>query len=295
MKILLTGANGYIGSRLLPRLLDAGHQIVALVRDKSRLQSGVESIEADLLDRGSLEKIPKDIEGAYYLVHSMSSSTEKFAEMEERSARNFADALKTTHARQLIYLSGLVNDENLSRHLSSRKRVDEILRDGKVPVTTLMAGIIIGNGSSSFKIMCDLVEKLPFMVAPRWTRNLTQPIAIDDVLDYLVAILDHPHCMGKRFEIGGPDVFSYQDLLLELARIKGLKRWILPVPVLTPRLSSYWLYFITSANFSLARSLVESLKNHAICKENRIREIFPKQLMHFKDAVKKAFGMAPEK
>ncbi len=295
MKILLTGANGYIGTRLLPLLLEKGHEVFALVRSDKRMsipekfEQQVHVIQADLLDAQSLEKIPSDIDAAYYLVHSMSTSTEKFSSLESKSAMHFRDRLSSTKTRQIIYLSGIVNDEELSHHLESRKNVETILRQGKVPVTTLMAGIIIGAGSASFEIIRDLVEKLPIMVAPKWTTNLTQPIAIRDVLDYLILVLDHPACIGKQFEIGGPDVLSYKDLLLEFAHIRGLKRWIITVPVLTPKLSSYWLYFITSASFPLAQSLVESLKNNAICKESNIQRIFPKELLNFEAAVKRSF------
>lgn len=293
MKILLTGATGYIGSQLLPLLIEKGHEVYALVRDSNsfhnRPSKNLHIIQADLLDAPSLEKIPHDIDIAYYLVHSMSSSTNNFAALEATSATNFRDRLSATKAHQIIYLNGIVNEQGLSNHLASRKNVEKILRQGKVPVTTLMAGIIVGAGSASFAIIRDLVEKLPIMVAPMWTKNLTQPIAIYDVLDYLMLVLDNPSCVGKRFEIGGPDILSYKDLLLEYARIRGLKRWIITVPVLTPRLSSYWLYFITSANFPLAQSLVESLKNNAICKENSIQKIFPKQLLDYESAVRRTF------
>lgn len=294
MKILLTGANGYIGNRLLPLLVERGHDVYALVRDKKRLQlspvlaTKIHVIEADLSDEQSLEKIPTDIAAAYYLVHSMSSSTDNFTTVEAQSAIHFRNRLAQTQAHQIIFLSGIVNEENLSHHLASRKNVDTILRQGKVPVTTLMAGVIIGSGSASFEIIRDLVEKLPIMIAPKWTSNLIQPIAIDDVLDFLLLVLDQPACMGEQFEIGGPDILSYKDLLLAFAQARGLKRWIISVPVLTPNLSSYWLYFITSASFPLARSLVESLQNNAICKDNKIKKIFPKKLLDLKTAIQLA-------
>lgn len=297
MKILLTGANGYIGTQLLPLLLQKGYEVYALVRSEKRIQvpdqfkKQVHIIRADLLDEESLEKIPDEIDAAYYLVHSMSTSVEQFTSLEARSAMHFRDRISRTHARQIIYLSGIVNDEQLSHHLASRKNVETILRQGKVPVTTLMAGIIIGSGSASFEIIRDLVEKLPIMIAPKWTKNLTQPIAIRDVLDYLILVLAHPACIGKRFEIGGPDVLSYKELLLAFASIRGLRRWIITVPVLTPKLSSYWLYFITSCSFPLAQALVESLKNNAICKENAIQKIFPKELLDFKTAVRLSFKL----
>jgi len=300
MKVLLTGANGYIGTRLLPLLLEKGHEVYALVRSDKRIQvpdkfeKQVHIIQADLLDAQSLEKIPDEIDAAYYLVHSMSSSFEKFSSLEAESAMHFRDRLSCTKARQIIYLSGIVNDEILSHHLASRKNVETILRQGKVPVTTLMAGIIIGAGSASFEIIRDLVEKLPIMIAPKWTKNLTQPIAIRDVLDYLILVLGYPACIDKGFEIGGPDVLSYKEILLEFAHIRGLTRWIITVPILTPKLSSYWLYFITSASFPLAQSLVESLKNNAICKENNIQKIFPKELLDFKTAVRRSFHCIEE-
>lgn len=299
MKILLTGANGYIGTRLLPLLIEQGHEVYALVRSRSRiavpklLERHVHLIEADLLSPASLLKIPEEIDAAYYLVHSMSYS-EKFVELEAQSAYNFTSRIEKTKAKQILYLSGLANEEHLSRHLRSRKRVDEILREGKTAVTTLMAGIIIGSGSGSFEIIRDLVEKLPIMVAPKWLNHLTQPIAIRDVLAYLTLVLGNRLCYNQAFEIGGPDVMSYKELLLRFAAIRGLKRIILTVPVLTPRLSSYWLFFITSTSFSLAKFLVESLMNNAVCKENRIQQLFPRPLLSYEAAVRLAFTRIEE-
>lgn len=300
MNVLLTGANGYIGTRLLPKLVEKGHTVYALVRSKQRIAispkiaSHVRVIEGDLLNPESLKTIPNQIDAAYYLVHSMGQSASEFTDLEAESAQNFRDKVQQTCAKQIIYLSGIANDPQLSRHLSSRKHVDFLLREGKVPVTTLMAGIIIGSGSASFEIIRDLVEKLPVMIAPRWVNNLVQPIAIADVIDYLLLVLGDPRCIGQGFEIGGPDVMSYKQVLLEFARIRGLKRWIINVPVLTPKLSSYWLYFVTSASFSLARSLVESLKNNAICYENRIQSLFPKKLKSFEEAVRRAIELIEE-
>jgi uncharacterized protein YbjT (DUF2867 family) len=299
MKILLTGANGYIGTRLLPRLIDEGHEIYALVRSRSRIeipekfQSQLHVIEADLLNPSSLLKIPLDIDAAYYLVHSMSYS-QKFSELEAASAKNFVSRLENTKAKQIIYLSGLSNEVHLSRHLTSRKRVGEILKTGKIPVTILMAGIIIGSGSASFEIIRDLVEKLPIMVAPKWLKQLVQPIAISDVLAYLTLVLGNSACFGQSFEIGGPDVMRYKDLLLNFAKMRGLKRKIFTVPVLTPRLSSYWLFFVTSISFSLARFLVESLINNAVCQENRIQKLFPRKLLFYEEALQLAFSRTEE-
>jgi uncharacterized protein YbjT (DUF2867 family) len=299
MKILLTGANGYIGARLLPRLVEDGHEVYAMVRSRGRIEipekfrSQIHVIEADLLNPSSLMQIPTDIDAAYYLVHSMSYS-QKFSELEAASARNFVSRLQSTQAKQIIYLGGLSNEAHLSRHLTSRKQVGEILKMGKIPVTILMAGIIIGSGSASFEIIRDLVEKLPIMIAPKWINHLTQPIAVRDVLAYLILVLGNPACLNQSFEIGGPDVMSYKELLLKFMEIRGLRRKIFTVPVLTPRLSSYWLFFVTSTSFSLACFLVESLMNNVICKENRITMLFPRKLLGYEEAVQLAFACIEE-
>jgi uncharacterized protein YbjT (DUF2867 family) len=299
MKILLTGANGYIGTRLLPRLAELGHEVYAVVRSRSRIslpkqfRSQIHVIEADLLDPSSMKQIPNEIDAAYYLVHSMSSSP-KFSELEAFSAHTFRERIGQTQAKQIIYLSGLANEPHLSHHLTSRKKVGEILKEGKIPVTILMAGIIIGSGSASFEIIRDLVEKLPIMITPKWLNNLTQPIAVRDVLEYLTLVLNHPSCLNQSFEIGGPDQMSYKQLLLTFSKIRGLKRIIITTPVLTPRLSAYWLYFVTSTSFSLARSLVESLINNVVCKENRIQALFPKRLLSYEEAVRLAFTQIEE-
>lgn len=296
MKILLTGANGYIGKHLLPLLVEQGHTVFPLVRQKSHLtiskkhEPFVHILEADLLDAVSLEKIPTDIEAAYYLVHSMKES-KQFADLEIRAAENFKQALEKTQARQILYLSGLVNEQHLSPHLQSRKKVGEILRGGKTPVTILMAGIIIGAGSASFEIIRDLSEKLPLMIAPKWVTQQIQPIAVRDVLAYLLSALGDSRCFDQSFEIGGPDVMSYRDLLLQYAKIRGLSRSIWTVPFLTPHLSAYWLVLITSTNFSLARSLIESLINNVVCKERKIELLFPRKLLTYEEAVR--LSLAP--
>lgn len=295
LKILLTGANGYIGTRLLQVLAEAGHNVVALVRSSRRikilahLSSNVEVIEADLLEIDSLNSIPDDIEAAYYLVHSMGNQASGFSDFESRCAENFSTAIRKTEAKQIIYLSGLSHESELSEHMGSRQRVEEILRDSSIPLTTLRAGIVIGSGSASFEIVRDLVEKLPVMVAPRWVRSKCQPIAVADVLYYLENVLLNEHCLGQTFEIGGPDTLNYKDMILQLARSRNLKRWIIPVPVLTPYLSSLWLFFITSTNFSIARALVNSLKLDAVCHENRIKEILPHTCLSYEEAIQRAF------
>lgn len=295
MKILLTGANGYIGSRLLLLLAEEKHHIVALVRNRQRfvcpepLFEKVEVIEADLLDSKTLDALPCDIDAAYYLVHSMGRRSAGFAHDEEICASNFANALSKTNAKQLIYLSGLSSSAQLSEHMTSRQHVEQILCKGSVPVTVLRAAIIIGSGSASFEIIRDLVEKLPLMVAPKWVYSRSQPIAIADLLFYLKEVLNRQECFNRVFEVAGPDILTYKEMLLQFAQIRGLKRFIIPVPVLTPYLSSLWLFFITSTNFTLARALVNSLRCDAISTDRSIDTILPHHCLDYKTAIKRAF------
>ncbi len=294
MRILLTGATGYIGQRLLPVLLNAGHEVLCLVRDARRLRlpeagrGSISVIEADLLERESLSALPDTIDAAYYLVHSMGDSA-AFSAKEERCARNFSHALGSRGARQVVYLSGICNEEGLSSHLESRLRVEEVLAEGSAPLTVLRAAIIVGSGSASFEIMRDIVEKLPVMVTPRWVETRCQPIAIRSVLDYLEQVLLNEAAFGRVFDIGGPEVLSYRQMLLEFARVRGMRRWILPVPVLTPRLSSYWLYFVTATSFSLAHSLVDSMKNEVVCRKLGIDAITEVEPVPYRKAVQLAF------
>ena len=295
MKILLTGATGYIGKKLLPVLVSQGHQVVCCVRDKGRFNiSGfdpgqVSVLEADFLDMASLENIPEDIEAAYYLIHSMSTSVSDFERLEKISAENFRDRLDRTKVRQVIYLSGIINQEKLSRHLSSRRDVELILEGGKYHLTTLRAGIIVGSGSASFEIIRDLVEKLPVMVAPRWLNTRTQPIAIRNAVQFLTGVLDHPSTFDRSYDIGGPEILTYREMLLQFARVRKLKRIIWVVPVMTPKLSSYWLYFITSTSYKLAVNLVHSMKVEVVCKENNLNELLGIELLSYGEAVEAAF------
>jgi len=295
MKILLTGATGYIGKKLLPVLVSQGHQVVCCIRDKGRFDiSGfdpgqVSVVEADFLDVASLEKIPEDIEAAYYLIHSMSTSVSDFERLEKISAENFRDRLDRTQVRQVIYLSGIINQEKLSRHLSSRRDVELILEEGEYHLTTLRAGIIVGSGSASFEIIRDLVEKLPVMVAPRWLNTRTQPIAIRNVIQFLTGVLDHPSTFDQNFDIGGTEILTYREMLLQFARVRKLKRTIWVVPVMTPKLSSYWLYFITSTSYKLAVNLVNSMKVEVVCQENNLKELLGIELLSYGEAVEAAF------
>lgn len=293
MKILIAGANGYIGTRLLPLLIEKSHHIIALVRDPKRLKippnTSIDIIQADLLNQETLQNIPKDIDAAYYLVHAMSDDPDQFASKDRSSASNFTSAIAKTKCKQLIYLSGLANEPELSKHLSSRLEVEKILRNGSVPITTLRASIIIGSGSASFQIIRDLVEKLPIMVAPKWIQKKCQPIAISDVLYYLTNVLTNDQCLNRSFEIGGPEAISYKNVLLRYAKFRKLKRYIITVPVLTPKLSSYWLIFITSTNYYLARSLIDSLKNDSIKTDFSIDQILLRTCLTYEEALQKAF------
>jgi len=295
MKILLTGANGYIGTRLLPLLLEEGHQVVCMVRDerrfaaKSDLSEEVEIISGDLLKADTLNEIPSDIDAAYYLVHSMSSSDSGFDDMERQSSENFSNAIKKTNCKQIIYLTGIANDEHLSKHLGSRLAVEEELKSSGIACTILRAAIIIGSGSASFEIIRDLTEKIPVMVAPKWVKTKCQPIGIRDVLGYLIGVLHNEKAFNQTFDIGGPDILTYKNMLLGYANERGLKRWIITVPVLTPRLSSLWLNLITPVPYSLAKSLVDSMKNEVVCKDDRIKSVVPRKCLTYAEALHLAF------
>lgn len=295
MKVLLTGANGYIGTRLLPVLLEQGHEVICMVRDPRRfaLESDfgnqVKIITGDLLNKETLKAIPEDIDAAYYLVHSMSSSKAGFSDLEQESADNFTEALKHTKCKQIIYLTGIVNDDNLSDHLNSRLAVETVLTKSNIPLTVLRAAIIIGSGSASFEIIRDLAEKLPVMVAPKWVNTRCQPIAIRDVLAYLIGVLNNQAALNKTFDIGGPDILTYKQMILQYGSSRGLKRWIITVPVLTPRLSSLWLNLVTTVPYSLARSLVDSMKNEVVCQDDKIKNVVPRACFSYKEALSMAF------
>ena len=278
MKILLTGATGYIGKRLLTSLVQSGHEVICGVRDPQRMsipktiKKNVTLLQLDLLDPGTLIGIPEDIDVAYYLVHSMSSN-ESYQTLEQNCAINFQEAVSNTKIKQVIYLSGIVNSDELSEHLTSRLIVENELSKGSYQLTTLRSGIIIGSGSASFEIIRDLVEKLPIMIAPRWLNTRCQPIGIRDVIKLLMGCLGNKETYGANFDIGGPQVLTYKEMLLGFAKERGLKRYIYTVPIMTPKLSSYWLYFVTSTSYMLASALVESMKVEVVCRDSRIFDI----------------------
>ena len=295
MKILLTGVTGYIAQRVIPVLLENGHSVVCCVRDASRFNrrtyssENISVIEADFLNKESLKNIPTDIEVAYYLIHSMSTQGGDFERMEEICATNFKERIEQTNVTQVIYLSGIINADELSKHLSSRKNVETILSGSTFALTTLKAGIIVGSGSASFEIIRDLVEKLPFMITPRWLNTRCQPIAIRNVIEFLVGVIGRTETFNKSYDIGGPDILSYREMLLRFAKVRGLKRRIVNVPIMTPRISSYWLYFVTATSYTLAKNLVSSMKIEVICRPNALAALLGITLLDYDTSIKLAF------
>ena len=294
MKILLTGVTGYIAQRLLPVLLEQGHEVVACVRDKHRFNhvyetSRLQIIEVDFLKTDTLQHIPRDLDAAYYLIHSMSTQAADFAEMEQICAANFKRGLENTAVKQVIYLSGIVNDTGLSKHLSSRKNVEDILSDADFALTTLRAGIIVGSGSASFEIIRDLVEKLPIMITPKWLKTKCQPIGIRNVVEFLCGVLGRTETYNLSYDIGGTEILTYKEMLLRFAKIRGLQRRIFIVPVMTPRLSSYWLYFVTSTSYVLAKNLVNSMKVEVVCTPNNLAELLDIKLLDYDHSIRLAF------
>lgn len=295
MKVLLTGATGYIGKRLLAPLVQSGHEVVCGVRDPQRmaispaLRDSVTVISLDLLDQNTFTNIPKDIDCAYYLVHSMSSNA-GYEDLELRCAVNFREAISSMQVEQVIYLSGIVNETELSKHLSSRLAVERELSSGTYHLTTLRSGIIIGSGSASFEIIRDLVEKLPIMIAPRWLDTRCQPIGIRDVITLLITCLGDKRTYDNNYDIGGPEVLTYKEMLRGFAKARNLKRYIYTVPVMTPKLSSYWLYFVTSTSYMLASALVESMKIEVVCRDRAIFDLFGIEPATYADSLRFAFA-----
>ncbi len=294
MKILITGTTGYIAKRLVLKLLEEDHELICCVRDLQRIPDEIEYkknikfIKVDFLDTKNVI-LPNDIDVAYYLIHSMSTSSKNFYNLEKQCAENFRSLIKKTACKQVIYLSGIVNDSSLSEHLSSRLQVENILSSNEYSLTTLRAGIIVGSGSASFEIIRDIVEKLPVMVTPRWLNTKTQPIAIRDVLSFLVGSASNELLYNKSYDICGPEILTYKQMLLQFAEVRGFKRYIFTLPVLTPKLSSYWLYFVTSTSFNLAQALVNSMKVEVIAKQSNINTLLHVNPISYKEAVNLAF------
>jgi len=295
-KILVTGATGYIGGRIVPRLLNLGYPVRVLVRDPARLQGRewvgkVDIVQGDVFKPETLNAAMDGVIAAYYMIHSMSENQD-FHERDLIAARNFGKAAKNAGIEQIIYLGGLGDSQaDLSEHLASRQATGQALAEAGVPVTEFRAAIIVGSGSVSFEMIRYLTERIPLMICPKWVYTRVQPIAIEDVLNYLTAALEKSESRGKVIEIGGTDVFTYGDMMKGYAKVRGLKRALVPVPVLTPRLSSYWVHWMTPVPASITRPLVEGLRNEVIVRDETAREIFPGiSPMDYRSAVEQALA-----
>lgn len=298
-KILVTGATGYIGGRLVPALLEAHHQVVCFAREprkvaqRSWAQSpDIELVQGDAADQSALETAMADCDAAYYLIHSMEAAGAAYRKRDRDLARTFAAAAQCAGVRRIIYLGGLgETGDGLSEHLASRREVEEALASGTVPVTVLRAAMIIGSGSASFEILRYLVERLPIMITPRWVSTESQPIAVRNVIHYLVACLAEPRTVGRTIDIGGADVMTYRDIMQVTAEALGLRRrWIVPVPVLTPRLSSLWIHLVTPLSHRIARPLADGLKNRVVCRDNVAIDLMPQRLLTVREAIDAALG-----
>ncbi|QGN07019.1 NAD-dependent epimerase/dehydratase family protein [Halorhabdus sp. CBA1104] len=291
MKVLVTGATGFVGSSLVPALQAAGHDVVAMTRDASAYDppSGVAVTEGDLLDPATLS-LSEDFDAAYYLVHSLGTG-ETFAERDRIAAENFRAVADSAGIDRVVYLGGLGEaGDDLSEHLRSRQEVESILAEGDSDLTTLRAAIIVGEGSASFRMVRQLVERLPVMIAPRWLYTECQPIAISDVITYLVGVLDHPATAGETYQIGGPEILTYHEMLTRTADILGKRRYIVPVPVLTPRLSAYWVEFVTDVPAAVSRPLILGLKNPVVVTDDSVEDVITVEKTPFDEAVARAFG-----
>jgi uncharacterized protein YbjT (DUF2867 family) len=302
-RIAVTGATGYIGGRLVPRLLEAGYAVRCLVRSPRKLQNrawagnpNVQVAQADLANAQSLAASLEGCEAAFFLVHSMNAASREYAKRDLQLATAFARASKRAGVRRIIYLGGLgETGPGLSEHLSSRRDVEKALASAGVPVTVLRAAMIIGSGSASFEILRYLVERLPVMVTPKWVSTPCQPIAVRNVMAYLIGTLSHPETTGRVFDIGGPEVLSYLQIMRIMAEEMGLRRrLVIPVPVLTPRLSSYWIHLVTPLGHEIAQPLAEGLKNPVVCREDHITHIIPQTLLTVRESIAAARGKIAE-
>ena len=291
MDVLVTGATGFIGRRLVPALVERGYDVVALVRDASGYEppDSVRVVEGDLLEPGSFDDA-LDVAAAYYLVHSMRSGAD-YAERDRRAARNFAAAASDAAVERVVYLGGLGDDDGeLSEHLRSRREVERLLAEGAYALTILRAAIVVGAGSAGFEMVRQLAARLPVMITPRWVHTDCQPIATADAIAYLVGVLDHPETAGETYEIGGPDVLTYAEMLQQVGRQLGREPVIVPAPVLTPGLSARWVDMMTDAPRSLVRPLVEGLRTPVVVEDHRLSGIVPVDPTPFDEAVARALN-----
>ena len=298
-RVLVCGATGYVGGRLVRRLLESGYEVRCFVRSPAKLlafpwrtHERLEVFEGNLDDVDALRAAVEGVDAAYYLVHAMISAGADYARRDRELAMNFVEGLRNSTCQRIVYLGGLGEiGPNLSKHLQSRREVAEILQSSECPTTVFRAAMIIGSGSASFEILRYLVERLPIMVTPRWVKTETQPIAIRDVLRYLIECLRVEETAGRVIDIGGKDVFSYQQLMQMMAKAIGLpRRIILPVPVLTPRLSSAWISLVTPVNAEIARPLAEGLRNRTVCRNDDAVKLMPGRLFGIQDAIDAALG-----
>ncbi|HEX2893858.1 MAG TPA: NAD(P)H-binding protein [Marmoricola sp.] len=285
--ILVAGGTGFVGRRLVRALVDAGRDVRVMTRRPERYQGPGTAVAGDVSEPASLADAVEGCSAAYYLVHAL--DTADFEQRDAAAARSFGRAAAEAGLRQIVYLGGLGDDRDaLSAHLRSRREVEGLLRDGGVPVTVLRAGIIVGHGGISWEITRQLVEHLPAMVTPRWVRTRTQPIAVADVVRYLVGVLDEPRALDRTFEIGGPDVLEYRTMLSRVAAIEGRSLPIVPVPLLSPGLSSRWLALVTDVDTRAGRNLVDSMVNEVVVRDPAIRDVVPFELTSYDDAVRHA-------
>ena len=296
LRIALTGATGYVGGRLAPRLLASGHTLNCLVRSRQKLESrhwsndpNVSAFEVDLFDQDSMTESLKGCDVAYYLVHSMQSSRD-YARQDDLLATNFAQAAEAAGVKRIIYLGGLgETGDGLSTHLTSRRQVESALQATSIPVTTLRAAMIIGSGSASFEILRYLVERLPIMITPKWVSTESQPISVIDVLHYLEACLTCPDSTGRTIDIGGSSIITYRELMKIMAKALGLRsRFVIPVPFLTPRLSSYWIHFVTPVSARIAQPLAEGLSNRVVCRDDQAQRLFNHEPLDPGEAIRRA-------
>jgi uncharacterized protein YbjT (DUF2867 family) len=298
MNILVTGATGYIGGRLVPRLTEKSYKVRCMARDASRLEGrwqNVEVVDGDVHNYDSIEQALNNIDIAYYLIHSMSAGEHEFADKDMKAAENFSIKAKKAGVKRIIYLGGLgSNDQDLSPHLKSRQQTGDKLRESGITVTEFRAGMIVGSGSLSFEMMRYLTERVPVMITPQWVKTRTHPIAVRDVLRYLIDCIEVTESENRILEIGGKDILNYAELMKTYASIRGLKRLMLTVPVLTPRLSSYWVDLVTPIPSNIARPLIEGLKNELICTDNTARQMFGFEPISYERAVRYALEREKE-
>jgi uncharacterized protein YbjT (DUF2867 family) len=289
MRVLVTGASGFVGGRLAPELEKAGHDVLAMTRHPDRYRGAGQPVRGDVHDPASIAAAMRGCDAAYYLVHSLSDPD--FEQRDAAAARSFAAAAADAGLSRIVYLGGLGDDaDDLSAHLRSRREVERLLGATGVPSTSLRAGIIVGHGGISWEMTRQLVEHLPAMITPRWVHTRTQPIAVADVVRYLVGVLEMPEAAGRALDLGGPDILEYLEMLRRVAAIEGRRLLVVPVPLLSPRLSSHWLSLVTSVDVQTGRSLIDSMSNEVVVRDDTIRRLVPFEPMDYDSAVLAALG-----